>query len=78
MTFYKKLACICGHLFDMHVSKCNSCFCESYDAAGHNPEIENIICPQCNLVRMEKRLDTYICYACDNVLFEKQVRQIVG
>lgn len=78
MTLYKKLPCVCGHYFSSHITACRACFCEAYDAAGHNPELENIICPHCKLVRLELLDNNYICPICQLILSEAQVLEIIG
>jgi hypothetical protein len=80
---YKKLDCECKHTFEEHNNdtfdaRCNGCECGDYDPAGHNPELENIICPQCSLTRMEKTDALYYCMACSFTLFERQVLEMVG
>ena len=76
---YRKLDCECKHAFENHVTACNTCFCQAYDPAGHNPELENVLCPQCRLARLEKPFDkTYICPQCQYVMLESQVLEIVG
>jgi hypothetical protein len=80
---YKKLDCTCKHSYDSHLRReepleCEECFCTWYDPAGHNPELENVLCPRCSLVRLEKTDRTYWCYACQYVMFEWQVRELVG
>jgi hypothetical protein len=87
---YKKLDCVCGHGYINHseysqrpcVAKVDKypfvCTCYNYDPAGHNPELENILCPQCRLLRMEKKEDIYYCLACNFTLFERQVLEITG
>jgi hypothetical protein len=75
---YKKLACVCGHEFLKH-EPCADCLCNQYDPAGHNPELENVLCPECRLLRLEKLDDrTYICIACKYVMLESQVLRLVG
>lgn len=82
MTMYKKLDCTCGHSYEQHASGCNPfCWeydCLQYDPAGHNPELENILCPRCRLIRLEKIDRTYVCVACQYVMLESQVLEITG
>ena len=84
MNMYKKLDCICGHDYDSHftgylkICGIPKCKCEAYDAAGHNPELENVLCPRCRLARLEKTERTYWCYACQYVMLESQVLELVG
>jgi hypothetical protein len=90
MNMYKKLDCICGHPAVEHQFKDGSftpcylwdredtCSCEVYDPAGHNPELENVLCPRCRLVRLEKVERHYICIACQYVMLESQVLELVG
>jgi hypothetical protein len=78
MIMYKKLDCECGHEYYRHSSKCNTCFCEVYNPAGHNPELENVLCPRCKLVRLERVDRHYICVACQYVMLESQVLELVG
>ncbi len=77
---YKKLDCECTHTYGQHgVGICSECLCSNYDPAGHNPELENVLCPQCRLARLEKPFDkTYICPQCQYVMFESQVLELVG
>lgn len=75
----KKLDCTCTHTLFDHVLGCQVCSCEVYDPAGHNPELENILCSRCRLVRMERSDDgIYYCPVCSFILFEKQVLELVG
>jgi len=41
------------------------------------PQIKNIVCPQCKLTWMNKNAegDFYFCYACSFTLFSKQVEK---
>jgi len=84
ITMYRKLDCECKHTFaehnnDIFDARCNGCECVDYNPAGHNPEIENVLCPRCRLARLEKPSDkTYICPACQYVMLESQVLKIVG
>lgn len=82
MTMYKKLDCICNHDYSKHIGGdnklCLSCLCSQYDPAGHNPELENVLCPRCSLVRLEKTDRLYWCYACQYVMLERQVLELVG
>ena len=84
MSMYKKLNCICKHSEDSHrllngsYDHCLECPCQMYDPAGHNPELENILCPRCRLVRLEKIERHYICIACQYVMLESQVLELVG
>lgn len=89
---YKKLDCECQHSYSEHstgsgVEPCIAklemypfvCGCTNYDPAGHNPELENVLCPRCRLARLEKpSAKTYICPACQYVMLESQVLEIVG
>ena len=83
---YKKLDCECGHTNEEHHDDANgaqcrvkSCACPWYDPAGHNPELENVLCPRCRLARLEKPADkTYVCPACQYVMLESQVFRLVG
>jgi len=87
MSMYKKLDCTCGHEYARHELAWGSkaelcvqglCLCLEYDPAGHNPELENILCPRCRLVRLEKTDRHYICVACSYVMLESQVLEITG
>lgn len=92
MTMYKKLDCTCGHDWLTHSSyvkngPCYSkevkfplpiCPCTNYDPAGHNPELENILCPKCRALRMEKADRIYMCPACQYILLESQILEITG
>lgn len=81
----KKLACECKHTYSDHpanegrVCAVPLCGCSEYDPAGHNPELENVLCPRCRLLRLE-RFDkrTYVCIACNYIMLEKQVKELVG
>ena len=88
---YKKLDCVCGHIYEEHVmhdpmliflaemSSGVNCMCPKYDPAGHNPELENVLCPRCRLARLEKPAEkTYVCLACQYVMLESQVLRLVG
>ena len=80
---YKKLDCDCEHTFEEHNNdtfdaRCGGCDCQDYSPAGHNPELENVLCPRCSLVRLEKTDRTYWCYACQYVMLESQVLELVG
>ena len=82
---YRKLDCVCSHPNASHwddgstACRAQNCSCMAYDAAGHNPEIENVLCPQCRLARLEKPFEkTYMCPACQYVMFESQVLELVG
>jgi hypothetical protein len=79
---YKKLDCVCKHSAQAHQllnrTHCLECACEMYDPAGHNPELENILCPRCRLIRLEKVERHYICIACSYVMLESQVLEMVG
>lgn len=82
---YKKLDCICGHEHFQHMY-CRGyaldacwCSCNHYDPAGHNPELENVLCPACRKVRMEKSKDSiYYCVICSFTLFDWQIKELVG
>lgn len=82
MNLYKKLACLCSHAEDRHrcgpTNICLDCTCFGYDPAGHNPELENVICPQCKLTHLEKLGTQYICVLCHLVLSQAKVWEIVG
>ena len=88
MNMYRKLDCTCGHSYVSHFIGWNidglmgcgiqKCVCKEYDAAGHNPELENVLCPRCRLVRLEKVERHYICIACQYVMLESQVLELVG
>jgi hypothetical protein len=93
MNMYRKLDCTCGHTYMDHSRYSEDdpclhdpmageyplgCFCIKYDPAGHNPELENVLCPRCRLVRLEKVDLTYRCIACQYVMLESQVLEIVG
>lgn len=80
---HRKLDCECTHSYDSHlrrdVLECEECPCTAYDPAGHNPELENILCPRCRKVRLEKPYPrTYMCQICNYVMFEKQVLEALG
>lgn len=78
MNLYKKLPCTCGHEFNSHIPGCRACFCATYDAAGHNPELENILCPSCKLIHLEKVDKHYVCLSCQFNMTEAQVWELVG
>jgi len=86
MTLYRKLDCECTHSHSVHHDDANGsqcqelgCACTAYDPAGHNPEIENVLCPRCRLARLEKPAEkTYMCPQCQYVMLESQVFEIVG
>lgn len=89
MNMYKKLNCVCNHGFDCHIFEpeyeqqgfCGKgiCNCLSYDPTGHNPELENVLCPKCRLARMERSKDSiYYCVVCNFILFERQVMEMTG
>lgn len=80
---YRKLDCECKHSHDSHLRRdtfeCEQCSCSAYDPAGHNPEIENVLCPRCRLARLEKPAEkTYMCPQCQYVMLESQVLELVG
>jgi len=76
---YKKVDCVCGHPYEDHWMPDETCKCEKYDPAGHNPELENVLCPRCRLARLEKPSEkTYMCPACQYVMLESQVKELVG
>ena len=77
MILYKKLPCTCGHEFLKH-EPCADCLCNKYDPAGHNPELENIVCPECTLARLELVNKIYLCPVCSLELSEIQVLELVG
>ena len=81
MTIYKKLDCVCGHAFAYHDrGYCEDLLdgCNKYDPAGHNPELENVLCPRCRKIRLEKVDRHYICIACSYVMLEYQVMEMTG
>lgn len=83
IDMYRKLDCECGHGYDCHIDEkfCGKgiCDCKAYDPAGHNPELENVLCPRCRLARLEKPSEkTYMCPACQYVMLESQVLRLVG
>jgi predicted DNA-binding helix-hairpin-helix protein len=84
MNMYKKLDCECKHDYRSHLTiagretSCIECYCSEYDPVGHNPELENILCPRCRLLRLEKADRIYVCYACQYVMLESQVLELVG
>ena len=82
MSLYKKLACTCSHAEDRHrcgpTNVCLDCLCFEYDAAGHNPDLENVLCPNCKLVHLEKVDKNYVCLVCQHILSEVQVLVLVG
>jgi hypothetical protein len=82
---YRKLDCECKHTHEDHsttddqVCAVAQCPCTAYDPAGHNPELYNILCPQCRKVRLEKAdARTYECPVCHYIMFEKQVEAALG
>lgn len=78
MSLYRKVTCICFHAYEDHPMGCNFCLCNGYNPAGHNPDLENVLCPMCRLVHLEKTDDTYVCISCGHVMTEKQVLELVG
>jgi len=85
MSYYRMLDCVCGHEFDKHICERNDqsdacwCSCAAYDPAGHNPELINVLCPQCRLVRLEKAAArTYECPVCHYIMFERQILELLG
>lgn len=78
MNLHKKLPCVCGHEYASHITKCKVCFCEVYDANGHNPDIENVLCPECKLTHLEKIDNLYVCLLCHCYLSEAQIWELVG
>ena len=77
MILYKKVNCVCGQSYEVHMRFPVDCL--RYDPAGHNPELENVLCPKCRLLRLEKLDDrTYICIACQYVMLDYQVLRMVG
>lgn len=94
MSLYKKLDCTCGHEYKLHLNsdgKECSCLaiditkndyyadkCHKYNPAGHNPELENILCPNCKLIHLEKIDKHYICLSCQFDITEAQVWELVG
>lgn len=87
MSLYKKVNCTCGHEYARHTFNiygdnpeedgCD-CSCLKYEAAGHNPELENVLCPDCHLVDLIRRKKLYVCVACGYSLPEKEVLRMVG
>ena len=82
MNLYRKLECTCGDSYFLHeeFDRCQQggCACTSYDPAGHNPELENVLCPNCKLVYLQRSNKQYICFACQHTMTEAQVFVIVG
>ncbi len=86
MKFYRMLDCECKHTHaehqdDTNGAQCTSagCTCAAYDPAGHNPELINVLCPQCRKVRLEKAAArTYECPVCHYIMFEKQILELLG
>jgi hypothetical protein len=83
MILYKKLPCVCGHTEGQHkcgpTSVCLDCHCFEYDPAGHNPELENLMCTRCGLARFEKPIaNLYVCPQCGYAVSEAVVLRIVG
>lgn len=82
MSLYKKLDCTCGHGYDCHIDSlyCGKgiCNCKMYDPVGHNPELENVLCPKCKLTHLEKLNAQYICVLCYHVMSESQIWELVG
>lgn len=75
----RKVDCECKHTYENHTTNCNSCICTEYDPAGHNPELYNILCPQCRKVRLEKAYArTYECPVCHYIMFERQVKEALN
>jgi hypothetical protein len=89
----KKLDCVCGHEYGDHSgASCEAspcvfktetypyvCLCSAYDPNGKNPELENILCPRCRKVRLEKPYHkTYVCPVCSYVMLERQVMELLG
>jgi len=78
------LDCECKHTHEEHstdaqVCTASGCPCTVYDPAGHNPELINILCPQCRKVRLEKAAArTYECPFCHYIMFEKQIKEVLG
>lgn len=83
--------CECGHEYIRHsdtsvhcclvsVEGKPLCGCKLYDPAGHNPEQKNFICRQCKLTRMERNIEGryFFCFACGYVIFDKQVKELLG
>ncbi len=80
---YRKLDCECKHEFAEHPDQAEctfeGCLCQCYDPAGHNPELINVLCPQCRLVRLEKAAArTYECPVCHYIMFERQILELLG
>jgi hypothetical protein len=42
------------------------------------PEIVNLICPRCRLTWMNRNVEGrfYFCYACQFILFDKQMKEV--
>ena len=79
MSLYKLVDCVCGHAYNGHILGCNECIpCTEYDPAGYNPELENILCPNCTLIRLEKLDGKYACIACKSIFTESEILEIVG
>ncbi len=85
MSLYKKLPCICGHEFDSHNLELNYCDafecgkCWGYDPDGHNPELENVLCPNCKKARLERPIENlYTCLQCKYAASEAVILRIVG
>lgn len=78
MILYKKLSCVCSHEFSSHIPGCRVCLCKQYDANGHNPELENVVCPECKLTHLERVDNHYICVVCQCTLSEATVLEMVG
>lgn len=89
MILYKKLPCVCGHEYNGHSTNSGVCIyktekypficlCTKYDPAGHNPELENVLCPGCKLTHLELFEKNYICLLCNCVLSEARVLEMVG
>jgi hypothetical protein len=82
VSLYKKLPCVCKHAEEQHrcgpTNICLNCLCFGYDAAGHNPDLENVLCPSCKLVHLEKIDKFYICISCNHTMSEKAVWELVG
>ena len=60
----KKVNCTCGHTYEQHPLPT----CLAYDPAGHNPDVVNVLCPHCGLVRLEPFAQKYVCVACQCIM----------
>lgn len=72
----QQVDCMCGHDVEAHrIFICAVCNCKKYDPAGHNPDLINIVCPACHMVRMEReqQFGIYFCVACNYVIPEDRI-----